>query len=559
MHGTFSKDREWGIIMAVQLNSSYLRRSYQLLAKLSPAEMSIDEAFERSSNIIYEWAKRKFVKIFRQMPYKKATLDDKRDGNEIGVFFDPDNGRFIFRGVHPDAYVPGRMWTTDVQLQREGNDCLLAVRLSVTSLQSCTEDVPFSQPDFVRLLIENIGISDVIKISGQKHLLETQDDVNGFVSFLENPDRHMPVVLLTPCSYIEEARCNGYMMDAAQMATDLTGVAHVFQISSEINEYLTESVGKQWSAFNGAVRTYYPGISFEESDYYQHPLITQQSICLRDTIQSDDPNLCMHEIEEYVQKYVLTQRFLWEGQGIDFYLTAYQNHLREQRTASKQSRDELISSYEEQLEQLQKQRDENLSLADSYAKDCESCRKENDQQRQLIGRLKAQVSALRFQLQKCPSESFEESIPEDGSYSDIEEWIGRYYPDKLFLHARAARSLKEATYADSRLVYKCLKLLATSYYDYCTGLITYDCFTAACKQVDPGLDERGAITDVAAGMQGDAYYIQYKGKKRKLERHLTKGSNKDRRYCLRIYFFWDDQDQIIVIGDLPHHLDTGAT
>ena len=129
----------------------------------------------------------------------------------------------------------------------------------------------------------------------------------------------------------------------------------------------------------------------------------------------------------------------------------------------------------------------------------------------------------------------------------------------MFLHARAARSLKEATYVDSRLVYKCLKLLASSYYDYRTGLTTYDCFTSACKQVDPGLDERGAITDVAAGMQGDAYYIQYKGKKRKLERHLAKGSNKDRRYCLRIYFFWDDQDQIIVIGDLPHHLDTSAT
>lgn len=37
------------------------------------------------------------------------------------------------------------------------------------------------------------------------------------------------------------------------------------------------------------------------------------------------------------------------------------------------------------------------------------------------------------------------------------------------------------------------------------------------------------------------------------------GVSKDRRYCLRIYFFWDDQDQIVVIGDLPHHLDTSDT
>lgn len=51
--------------MAVQLSSSYLRRSYQLLARLAPSEMTDDAAFERAGNIIYEWAKQKFVKIFR--------------------------------------------------------------------------------------------------------------------------------------------------------------------------------------------------------------------------------------------------------------------------------------------------------------------------------------------------------------------------------------------------------------------------------------------------------------------------------------------------------------
>ncbi|MEI3140640.1 MAG: hypothetical protein V8S34_03135 [Lawsonibacter sp.] len=77
--------------------------------------------------------------------------------------------------------------------------------------------------------------------------------------------------------------------------------------------------------------------------------------------------------------------------------------------------------------------------------------------------------------------------------------------------------------------------------------------------MDAGLAESGAITDASAGMQGDSDYLQYKGKKRKQQRHLTKGNSKDRRYCLRIYFFWDDQDQVVVIGDLPHHLDTSTT
>lgn len=548
-----------GVTMAVQLSSSYLKRSYQLLAKLCVGEMGAVQAFERSGDIVYKWARKKFKNIFRQMPAEKTTLDDKRDGNEIGVIVDQDRARFILRAVHPDANIPGRMWITDVQLNRSGNDCLLAVRLSVTSLQSCTQEVPFSRPIFVRSILKNVGITDVIKISGQKHLLQTPADVDAFLRFLAMPERHMPVVLLTPCVREEDATCSGYMMDADQMADDLTGVAHVFQISLDVNDYLTDCIGKQWSAFNGAVRTYYPGVSFDGSDYYQHPLLTQQSIRLRGVFPSDDPQLCMHEIEEYVQRYVLAQRVAWEERGFDFYLAAHQQLLQEQRASSEQSQDELISSFEEQLEQLKKQNDETMSLADSYANDCALCKGENDQLRQRIGRLTAQISVLRTQLQQCSGQAMEQTVPEDGSYADIEDWIGRYYPDRLFLHPRAARSLKSAAYENVKLVYQCLKLLASSYYDYCTGQSTYERFTAACKQVDAGLAESGAITDASAGMQGDSYFLQYKGKKRKLERHLTKGNSKDRRYCLRIYFFWDDQDQVVVIGDLPHHLDTSTT
>lgn len=545
--------------MAVQLSASYLRRSYQLLAKLSPEGMTGEEAFDRASNLVYEWAKRKFSKIFRQMPYKKETMDDKRDGNEIGVLYEPERGRFIFRGVHPDRSVPGRMWITDVQSHKADQDYLFAARLSVASLQSCTEEVPFSRPEFIRLIVENVGLSDVISITGQKRLLSTREEVDSFAAFLEEPDRRMPAVLLTPCSRPEDGPFEGYMMDVEKMSRDLMAVAHVFQITREANEYLTERLGKPWSAFNGAVRTYYPGLSCGESDYYQHPLLTQQSIRLRDSAENGEPNPCMYEIEEYIQNHVVAQRVSWDNLGIPFYLAAHQAHLREQRAASTQSRQELIDSYEEQLDQLQKQCDETLSLADSYAKDCEACCEENEQQRQLIGQLKAQILTLRFQLRETTGEDEDQNVPEDGTYSEIADWVSRYYPDRLVLHPRAVRSLKDACYEDTGLVYKSLKLLATYYYDYRTGLRTYEEVIQACQRIDAGLEERGAATDVAAGMQGETYYVQYCGRKEKLKRHLAKGNSKDRRYCMRIYYFWDDKDQVIVIGDMPHHLANSLT
>ena len=331
----------------------------------------------------------------------------------------------------------------------------------------------------------------------------------------------------------------------------------MFQISSSANQYLTETIGRQWSAFNGSIRTYYPNLSFEESDCFQHPMLTQNSIRSRYSPDEDDLMFCMKEVEKYVQKYVLTQRIDWEANGIEFYLIAHQRYLRSQRETSEQTKQELIESYETQLDQLQKQCDESLSIADSYAHDCEAVRNEAEYQRQKNGQLKAQIASLRYQI--AQSKEIIPGIPVDGSYAEIGEWIQQYYPDRLTIHPRAIHSLKDAVYEDPQLVYKCLILLANEYYDYHTGIVDHDHFIAACKAVDPSLSESGAITDASAGMQGDEYFVQYQGQKRKLERHLTKGNSRDPKYCLRIYFFWDDQEQVTVIGNLPHHLDTTAT
>ncbi len=545
--------------MLTPLSSSYMYRSFQLIANLDLEKMSPDEAFDYASTLVYGWAKRKFAKIFINLPYKKENLELKRDGVELGVIYEPDSGCFILRAIHPDGGVPGRIWIIDVQLNKSETACLFAVRLSVSSLKSCTERVPFSVPHFVWKIAENIGISDGEKFSQCPHVIETQDDVKRFVEYLESADRSVPVVLLTPCKAFHEGIYGDFMLDADTIAKDLFGFAHIYKITKEANAILDGFAGRQWSAFNGAVRTYYPGLSFLESDLYQHPLLTRQAIAIRNIREDEETDGCMHDVEEYIQSYVVKRRILWDEKNVQFYLAARQNKLLEERKASVQSKEELIELFEAQLEQEQQKSDEYAALAESYAMDYEACKAENEQQRQLIVQLKNRVTSLRQTLETKVGDADGQEVLLNGTYLDMSDWIEQYYPGRIMLTSRAIRSLKEACYADTKLVYKCLKLLATSYYDYRTGIKTYEEFTRECKAVDSGLEERGAITDVAAGMEGETYFVQYRGKKRKLERHLAKGSSKDRRYCLRIYFFWDAEDQVVVIGDLPYHLDTTAT
>lgn len=541
--------------MAVQLSSSYLRRSYQLLARAGSDRCTPDEAFERAGTLLYRWARSKFSRIFT-MPPHKATLDEKRDGNELGVIYDPDAGQYIFRCAHPDARVAGRIWITDVQLNRTADACLLAVRLSVSSLHDCTEPVPFSCPGFIGKLVEEVGLSDIVTLTHAAHDITMSDELDDFLALAENKARRLPVVLVTPCARPEDGLCDGYMLDADTLARDLCGVAHVYRISPEANDALTERIGRQWSAFNGAVRTYYPDLSFSSSDPYRHPYLSQQSIRLRHTYD-DDTDYSLHEIEEYVQNYTLGRRMPWEETGIAFYLAEHQTRLRQARAELGQSADALRESYEQQLDQLQKQCEENLALADSYSKDCDTQVEENEQLRLQNRRLKAQIATLRYQMQAAGTAP--QDISTIGTYAEIPDWVGTHYADRLVLLPRAIRSLKSAAFEDVGLVYRSLQLLATSYYDYRTGSITYDEFNEAMKNVDAGLEERAAITQTAAGMQGDTYYVTYHGKSRKLERHLTKGNSRDERYCMRIYYIWDDQEQQLVICDLPRHLDTAAT
>ena len=542
--------------MAVQLSSSYLRHSYQILATINPeGQMTGAEAFQRATNIVYEWAKSTAHSIFRNLPYNKETLDMKCDGNEIGVLYNEKEEQFVFRLSHIDAYIAGRMWITDVQICRSDDKYLFATRLSVSSLKTCTEDVPFSCPQFVRFIAENIGLIDEYKIQRNAHILNNEMEAERLLQYLESTDRKTAVVLVSPSYFPEEEKYNGYTVDADHMAKELIGVAHVFTISSNIVQYLREKMGK-WSVYDGAIRTFYPGLVFEEEEYWRHPRLLREQILMRNT--EDRPDGAMLEVIEYVRRFALGRRLPWTESNISFYLAVHQDFLRQQRAASVQSTQDLIELYEEDLAQSKQACKEMTEMAESYSRDCETEQENNRQLRQRITKLMLQVSNLETRLQRA-LQAGETLVSIDGSYEEIPTWIEENYPGCLYLSSRAKRSLKKAAYEDVRLVYQCLQLLATSYYAYRMGSKTYEDFTTDMHNVDSGLKEAGAVTETAAGMYGDDYKIEYKGKKRLFERHIGKGTQKDPCKTLRIYYFWDDEDQIVVIGDLPMHLDNSLS
>ena len=90
-----------------------------------------------------------------------------------------------------------------------------------------------------------------------------------------------------------------------------------------------------------------------------------------------------------------------------------------------------------------------------------------------------------------------------------------------------------------------------------TGQSSAHEFETACSV--HGFEETRSVSRVSAGRQGDDYFVVHAGRRQFLNRHLKKGTSKDPRNCLRIYFFWDTENDTVVIGSLPEHLGTATT
>ena len=125
----------------------------------------------------------------------------------------------------------------------------------------------------------------------------------------------------------------------------------------------------------------------------------------------------------------------------------------------------------------------------------------------------------------------------------------------MILHPRAERAVAKAEYSDVKAVYRALLILANEYRNSRMGVGTDNAFRDALA--DNGMDFSGSIDKCRAGQEGEAYYVKYPvgtAKRAFLQYHIVKGTAHEDRFCMRIYFFWDDETSQVVVGWLPSHL-----
>ena len=478
-----------------------------------------------------------------------------------------------FRLLHPDTSVAGRTWNTELAYRRMPDRILFGAGVSCSILTNRHIPAAYTVPGVVRYALNRIGMRDCVPITCRPKSVTTIEDLLALKVLVANPARTLPVVVLSEVNRNERRPgvLGEYALDAEQLADDLLGLAHVVKLPWQAAFEWTKAVDKEWSVYNGAVRTYYPGLDFVRDAPWDHPNVTAGKILSWRPNEDWGERNFRDFLCNKIRRYSGGRQVNWEellfiddariGKANLDYNRIYERaiddideHNQKILVDMKTKFDAERTRYLDRIKSLERE-------AEQYSDDAMAMSREVERYRLLNYSLRSRVDALNFELRQLRGDGGADAGRHPLNYEEMEDWIVGSFPESIYLHPRAVRGLRNAEYEDIGRLCDAIRLLAGPYRDMRRGILPKARFDELLRSPHNFNLER-SITEIRAGEQGNTYFVAYPANARNtrlLKWHLTHGNSHEARYCLRVYFFWDKAEEVVVIGWLPSHLDNRLT
>lgn len=512
-------------------------------------------AFELARSEILKFAERRAGGALPReaLEGKSFSTDDVGARRIEGIAIDSPR-YWTLRFDDDDRNVASRSWVIETALaeQNEDGPVLFGLRLQCIA-RGENPDYDRSIPTFARDVISACDVRmDGRRVTLKPWVIDTEDEVDQLVDLLRSESRTADVIVLSLPENSNDL--SDELISSDRLARDLAGAAHVVVISGQAAFQLSDRVGREFSVFHQAVRTYRPGFDPDTEAPFAHPL------GLAERIQNWDGGPDAYR--RFISSEVLRRTV--EGpdalKRLPSFAEAKRTAAELRRRSAKQSgssNDELLALAEDEIAQLKNdltsQGQENGELLGVAEAERESAEAE-------VQRLQGTLYHLQQRLQSLETASGEAAdtpIPND--LDELEQWAANHLAGTVELHNRALRGAKDSEYEDVSVIYQALLLLRDYYVPMRRqgGPELKQAFDQRCQEL--GIEEQQSFSGNRAGEQGDTYFIRMGHRRVELDRHLKKGNSREPRYCFRLYFFWDDTTNQVVVGWLPSHLSTRAS
>lgn len=379
-------------------------------------------------------------------------------------------------------------------------------------------------------------------------LLATGDElkmgaVADFTALLTDPRRTRPIVFISARNVDDRPVLRSE--DVGKVADWLAGLAHVYVAEDRFPSLkMKDVIPPRFNCFDGSIRVYWPGLAWSDPPY-RHPAWPAYEVA---SIQER----FTHGFAQFLLGKISTPAIYLESGDAPSW-EAIKRIQQRRRISSLSERaelgavaEEIVREQDDVIRRLQAEADEAKAEVAELRCDLEVTRQKAQQWQRLYLEQSRGGESTAQQAAQPPVESVADAIE---SAEDV-------FGDRL-VFALNGRSDHEHFERPGELL-EALRWLATTHYEARVG-------TKSCNDLDVSIREtcgwwyKPHQSKLTMKKYEREYTTQYNGKKRWLAEHIGSGSGKDPRRTIRIAFWWDKDQQKIVVGYIGQHQETDAT
>ncbi len=610
---TTSKSRQ-----PIKLLKSISFPTFQLYAKINNKKLDPELALKISVLETMLWLRKRFREL--EIPseiilpepedYEIVNKNDFKsfhinEGYVLDVVYIKECGIWSLRLIESDLGpepgkrnqkrkpVPGRLFQTNIAFAIYNNQLECGFKTLCSEPEGTDVPCEVFRLAVVKSIVRNklLGLEQIYPIIEEAHYVDNINKIRKLKKFINDKNRQMPLVIVVEhipkvdLSRIENKFFNSDVryqdlknnmlykesskvtnnpklsFDAKDIIKYRMGYAQFTIISKKAIEDYNRIMGTDYSVSEGDVRIVYPLKFDDNSELYK----------LDDIIANKDyfKNCLVDKLQNYPK-----------GKNMEFGNVKFLNEARiiqqDQIIMKSNSKKEAIKANEIKLESIKQIYEENIN----------NLQRELEEKNNRIAKLKHKNSLKEKELKNIDAKWQRKIEKQKNMYDEeiislnnkikrkerllerptkpeeVPSWVEKYFFDKLIFHKRAQELINKTPIfeIDMDLLCDAIEFLAYEYRNKVLGLISKEEMNDICSKKYDRPFTVGTSGNLSIYKYPKEYKIKYgkgftgKSVEVALNMHLKVGN--DNENLLRIYFFFDKTNKLIIVGSLPKHLPT---